>query len=188
MVGRIETHSPFLVMGTGRSGTSTVARILHTKLHVSMGDELNPPDAGNPDGYYEDLDFLLMNKCLTTDQINFSTFAVETEKLICKRNANDRLWGFKDNRLCFLLGFYYSLLNDPKIIVCERDLNLTLDSMKRTWGRDYSTGKEICRIKILSRKRILKDRDHLIIRFGKERKPDVDIINEIKNKWGHVWE
>lgn len=43
-----------LVLGCPRSGTSTVARILHTRLGVCMGHTFDVPTELNPDGYYED--------------------------------------------------------------------------------------------------------------------------------------
>lgn len=45
---------PVIVLGCPRSGTSTVARILHTKLGVCMGHIFRAPDDRNPEGYYED--------------------------------------------------------------------------------------------------------------------------------------
>jgi hypothetical protein len=42
-----------IVTGVGRSGTSTVARILHEETHVCMGHKFPPPDEWNPKGYYE---------------------------------------------------------------------------------------------------------------------------------------
>ncbi len=44
-----------MVLGCPRSGTSTVARLLHTKMGVCMGHSLdNDPGGFNPGGNYED--------------------------------------------------------------------------------------------------------------------------------------
>ena len=45
----------YLVVGTGRSGTSTVARVMHEKLGISMGNEFVPSNEFNEKGYYEDV-------------------------------------------------------------------------------------------------------------------------------------
>ena len=43
-----------IVLGSGRSGTSTVARLCHTRIGVCMGHVLKQGDPLNPNGYYED--------------------------------------------------------------------------------------------------------------------------------------
>jgi hypothetical protein len=53
-----------LVVGTGRCGTSTVARVLHEQLGVCMGSRFREADANNPRGFYEDLDALEANQRL----------------------------------------------------------------------------------------------------------------------------
>ncbi len=52
-----------LVLGTGRSGTSEVARILD-ELGIDMG-ESERKDEHNPDGYFEDNSFVKLNKKLS---------------------------------------------------------------------------------------------------------------------------
>ncbi|HET6615259.1 MAG TPA: hypothetical protein VFH62_05185, partial [Dehalococcoidia bacterium] len=42
-----------IVAGSGRSGTSAVARMLH-ESGMCVGRDLIPPDEGNAEGYYEE--------------------------------------------------------------------------------------------------------------------------------------
>jgi len=58
---------PYLVIGTGRSGTSTVARVLHEKLNVFMGYHFPETTDQNPKGFWEDLEFNEWNKALISN-------------------------------------------------------------------------------------------------------------------------
>ena len=50
-----------IVTGMHRSGTSFVASLL-AAWNVRIGDRLLPADRGNPCGYFEDVDFLELNR------------------------------------------------------------------------------------------------------------------------------
>src|SRR3972149_1538089 len=58
-------RSQVIVLGMHRSGTSLIASILHLS-GISMGKEFLRPDNGNPGGYFEDLEFLNLNKTILT--------------------------------------------------------------------------------------------------------------------------
>src|SRR3972149_6783295 len=58
-------RSQVIVLGMHRSGTSLIASILHLS-GISMGKEFLRPDNGNPGGYFEDLEFLNLNKTVLT--------------------------------------------------------------------------------------------------------------------------
>ena len=188
MTKAIEPRSPFIVTGTGRSGTSTVGRVLHTLLNVSMGEEHVKADHANPDGYWEDLDFWNLNRAFIRSMIDFNTFFLGVQNVITKRENDHKVWGFKDTKLCYFLGLYLSYLNDPKIIVCERPKHLVVNSLARVWNQDKKIGEQFYDGRILCLDRLLQGRDHLVIRFGKERKSDDEIVDEIKSKWGYVWD
>lgn len=53
-----------IVTGTGRSGTSTVARILHTELGVCMGHVFRDVMPSNPQGEYEDTNLAVESRRL----------------------------------------------------------------------------------------------------------------------------
>src|SRR5689334_14926006 len=55
--------SPIIVTGMHRSGTSLTASLL-SAAGVNMGGNLLPADAHNPDGYFEDVEFLELNRTI----------------------------------------------------------------------------------------------------------------------------
>lgn len=101
-----------IVLGMHRSGTSMVTGLLN-QLGVYMGDDLLPADENNPLGYYEDAEFLGINKGilehaggswqnppppekLTTVS---GKHRLKMEQAITRRKELP-LWGFKDPRTC----------------------------------------------------------------------------------------
>ncbi|MCK4816954.1 hypothetical protein KA005_14390, partial [bacterium] len=58
--------TPIIILGMHRSGTSIVANMLH-RIGISMGEDLLKSDKFNPNGYYEDADFLGINKGILTN-------------------------------------------------------------------------------------------------------------------------
>ncbi|KKN11705.1 hypothetical protein LCGC14_1023770 [marine sediment metagenome] len=118
-----------LVLGTGRSGTSTIARLLHTELGVSMGTRFKDPDSANAKGYYEDLDFLEINTdptlcCAHREQLIFNLFDIRKEP-----------WGLKEPRIPYFWRIYKKYINhDTKIIIATRAPHLVVASMRRHYG------------------------------------------------------
>ena len=56
-----------LILGSGRSGTSMLAEVLH-KSGYDLGPDLMPPAEGNPHGYYESFCIEAINEDLL-DQV-----------------------------------------------------------------------------------------------------------------------
>jgi hypothetical protein len=52
-----------IIVGSGRSGTSMAAGVL-ARAGYYMGEQLYPPDAGNPKGYFEDPQINALNEAL----------------------------------------------------------------------------------------------------------------------------
>ncbi|NIM13858.1 MAG: sulfotransferase family protein, partial [Candidatus Aminicenantes bacterium] len=50
-----------LILGSGRSGTSMIAGILH-KAGYFMGDNLYPPRSANPKGFFENWEINEINE------------------------------------------------------------------------------------------------------------------------------
>jgi hypothetical protein len=110
-----------LVLGTGRSGTSTVARILHEDFKVFMGGIWSrQADQFNLDGYYEDFEFgklidVMVSKKKT--EIQYAEAEEQLMQLISMRCKNNRHWGIKANTLVWFLPYLLSKLpEDPCII------------------------------------------------------------------------
>lgn len=120
------------VTGTGRSGTSTVARLLHTEMDVPMGAEFRQPDKDNPDGYWEDQEFVRWNKAFLAGEVGYSEFVHRISQVMKER---DGTWGFKDPRLAYLLGIYLTASRELiTVINCTRDEKAVVASCRRCYG------------------------------------------------------
>jgi len=141
--------SPIIILGMHRSGTSVVASILHN-MNVSMGSEFLEADQFNPYGYYEDKEFLWINKGIienaggtwyappTIEEIrkggNKFIHAIEKVVAIRRNNAGSNCWGWKDPRNCLTCRIYDRLLPDVKYIVVVRRLADIKASLYRAHG------------------------------------------------------
>ncbi len=119
-----------VVLGTPRSGTSMVAGVLH-RLGVNMGHEMIPTDEHNPTGYYEDAEFVRINKLILKTAggswrnppsheaiMAVSQCDAQMAALVDKRDHG--LWGWKDPRTCLTLCHWLPLLNAPEFVVVWR--------------------------------------------------------------------
>jgi glycosyltransferase involved in cell wall biosynthesis len=141
-----------IVTGMHRSGTSFVASLL-SAWNVQMGDQLPPADRGNPAGYFEDVDFLELNRCIliactpsedghrdwgwteteTFDAGQLSLFRNEATALVAARDRAERPWGWKDPRTSMLLDFWDDVLGpDARFLLLYRHPWEVADSMLRT--------------------------------------------------------
>ena len=55
-----------IICGSGRSGTSAVARLVH-ESGISVGNDLIEPDEHNAEGYFEERLVVMMNDALLND-------------------------------------------------------------------------------------------------------------------------
>ena len=172
-------NNTFLVLGPGRSETSTVARILHTHFDIFMGEHLRIADKHNTNGYYEDLEFKNPNELFINSGLPFSQWITIIEREIKKRS--DKSWGLKDPRLCYLLGFYLCYIENPIFIRCRRDPNSVADSMQKCygWTRPETVKTIFTRERYLTR--LLADRKVYTINFDKQ-KSDEQIIQELRKQ------
>lgn len=118
-----------VVTGMHRSGTSLVASLL-SAWGVRMSDRLLPADCGNPAGYFEDVDFLELDRRLLVactppeeghrdwgwteseefDDGPLAAHRDEAAALAAARDRDGRPWGFKDPRASMLLDFWDGVL------------------------------------------------------------------------------
>ncbi len=129
-----------VVFGMSRSGTSAVAGMLHA-LGVDMGHVFLQPDAGNPRGYWEDMDMLALNVALLRVAggnwvdpplgrdigMAYQHLAGQMGRLMLAKvkHANGRPWGWKDPRNCLTLHAWHSTMArlglDPLFVEVVRD-------------------------------------------------------------------
>jgi hypothetical protein len=129
------------VLSLPRSGSSTVAGMLH-RLGVDMGEgHFQGHDDNNPRGYYEDLRFQELAKSLSGERYGTRKPAVIPEQtqrkysaLIAER-ATLPLWGFKSPRTVFVLQHILPLLKqagiDTRFIIVVRDTAAIAGSLCR---------------------------------------------------------
>lgn len=145
-----EPGPPIVVTGMHRSGTSLTASFL-AALGVDMGDRLLPPDAVNPRGYFEDVDFLELDRRLVrsctpegeaghpdwgwTESERFDRGCLDAGRpaghaLIAARAGSGR-WGWKNPRTTLLLDFWNGLLGDARFLLLYRFPWEVADSIQR---------------------------------------------------------
>jgi hypothetical protein len=120
----------FLITGTGRSGTSAVAQLLH-EAGLAAGNDLIEPDEHNEEGYFEERELIGINDAILDAAGVGAWFTTATRQQI--RDAASQhidamrelaaaatpVW--KDPRLSWTLEPWLDVLPErPQIIVCLR--------------------------------------------------------------------
>lgn len=170
---RNNPNHTFIVTGVGRTGTSTIARLLHEHYHVPMVE--NHVIAND---FYEDSDFVKLNEKVILGHISYSYFLAELEELVKARDKEHLQWGLKDPKTSYLLGTYLSIIKEPTIIRCNRDKSLVIDSLMRNYGWDEERARRIYVDRTIRLDNILDGRDHMVIDFSTHR-TDSEIIGEL---------
>jgi GT2 family glycosyltransferase len=154
------THPPRIILtGMHRSGTSFVASLL-AAWNVRMGDRFPPADRGNPAGYFEDVDFLDLNRRILTacttleaghrdwgwteserfDAGQLPSYHNEAAALVAARDSAGHPWGWKDPRTSMLLDFWDELLErEARFLLLYRHPWEVADSMLRTGAAVWLT-------------------------------------------------
>src|SRR5438094_6979670 len=126
------------VAGMHRSGTSMVARILgECGVYLGEPDQLVPASSSNPEGHFEHIDFLRIDKAvlakllaswrtpprrLAWSALGWRLSALRDEALLLVGRMEQRApWGWKDPRISLTLPFWLPLLPDLRVVVCLRD-------------------------------------------------------------------
>jgi glycosyltransferase involved in cell wall biosynthesis len=151
-----------IVTGMHRSGTSLVAS-LHAAWNVRMGNRLLPPDGANPAGYFEDVEFLELNRRMLAactlpeaghrdwgwteserfDTAPLSSYRDEAAALVAVHDAAGHPWGWKDPRTSMLLEFWDDVLGgDARFLLLYRHPWEVADSMLRTGADVWLTHPE----------------------------------------------
>lgn len=125
-----------VICGMHRTGSSLVAKIYH-EWGVNLGKNLMEPDGANPDGFYENWDFVIFNDHLlnkTGGSWNYPLLITEphdaAQDVIVKNKSE--LWGWKDNRTCFTFKAYEPFLENVMFVICKRNKESVIKSLFRT--------------------------------------------------------
>jgi len=155
-----------IVLGPGRCGSSTVARILHNHLHIPMGSRFHPADDSNLNGFFEDLDFRDLNHRVLNNQFSEDSFQERMDQLVAKRSERwgEIQWGIKDPRICHLWVNYRK--HFAKYIVCTRRPQLVIRSMMSNYGWTEEESKQLLTIRLRGIEKLLEGQDALRIDFS----------------------
>jgi GT2 family glycosyltransferase len=145
---------PIVIAGMHRSGTSLVASIV-SNLGVSLGDNLVKADSANKRGYFEDVDFLALNREMLAaatrpadggypdwgwteseklDTAKFAGFRRRAADLVAARTARNSEqpgWGWKEPRTTLALDFWDALVSEARYVLVYRHPWEVADSMQR---------------------------------------------------------
>jgi hypothetical protein len=142
MLGDLTTTAPIMVVGTGRSGTSAVAGVLHF-LGVDMGGPFMRAPEDNPYGTFEDREFMALNDRALHGQIQKNDWLENLSK-IEKKNAG-HLWGRKDPATAYFLNELAP--RGYRFVWCLRNRQDTVNSYVKCYrtshGYDENRAREI---------------------------------------------
>jgi hypothetical protein len=135
-----------LVTGSGRSGTSAVARLLH-EAGIAVGRHLVAADANNAEGYFEERPLIEINQhILHGAGLGGMSSEASRASLIDAAQpfvddmlalAADATPAWKDPRFSWTLEPWLGVLAPrPRIIVCLRSPGEVLASTLRYYGQD----------------------------------------------------
>lgn len=143
--------STIIVAGMHRSGTSYTASLLEA-AGVFMGAAYHPTDEFNVRGYFEDVEFLDLQRrmlraaCGQQDQqyadwgwceseqldvLAYEPFQPQVDALLARCGGGHPLWGWKDPRTTLLLDFWAARLSDAKFVLVFRPPWEVADSIRR---------------------------------------------------------
>ena len=139
-----------------------LARLLHAcGLYLGPKNELMPPQADNPDGFWEHLGFVAVNDELLNalggawdlppkSDEDFSDPRLDPvrmkARLLVERFDSAKLWGWKDPRNSLVLPFWQELLPKLKTIIIVRNPLEVAHSMRERNGTSYSLGLRLWEI------------------------------------------
>lgn len=149
--------APVCIAGMHRSGTSTIAQLLYRcGLYLGPEGDLFAPKDENPDGYWENKNFVGVNEKILRAyrsgwDLPFSPEEgwQEDERLRPVRAEAERVlevfeerdtWGWKDPRNSLTLPFWISLLPDMRVLVCLRNPLEVALSLRKRGNSSYAFG------------------------------------------------
>jgi hypothetical protein len=151
-----------------------------------MGESLMPATKDNPKGYFEDMEFHLLNRRIFS-LLGMRWFSMPTEEWVMAvkpltdpairrvMSCKSGVWGWKDPRTALLLPLYWEHLTNPYLVIVERNhlacaksiqardgIHLTLGTAftNQYYRRIYKTVREKhCPSKIVRYENLIKNPD-----------------------------
>lgn len=189
-------NPPYVVYGTGRSGTSFICRILHDHFGVHLGNDFEPMVPGFRDEPpYECLEYRTLTWGFLDGKIDFPTFLQGLYAYWARKATNHKKWGIKDLGTLLRICYFY-LPHWPRLIVTFRDYNKVRESMVRVrkWQGEYIESKE--HAEVVADWRITQDKNlkailpkdmYLPIYIHKDRRTtEEEVIHAIEKRWPDI--
>lgn len=173
-----------VVLGGHRCGTSAVAGVLY-HLSVFMGYRLLGAGRYNVRGHWEDRTFLEHHKKIVggvlrwkKPRVNFEPCRQAYGQLVRRREAEHKLWGFKDPRTIFVFPHFLEVAKcEVRVINIWRDLEASAHSMWKRRGKkatshvnvDLDEAREIAKRYRRKHMQVLKawEGERLDLRYGR---------------------
>ena len=145
------------VAGMHRSGTSMVARILgECGAYLGEPDELVPATPTNPEGHFEHVDFLRVNKAVLAKLLGSwkrpprrlawlmlgPRLASLREEAAClvREMEGRSTWAWKDPRTSLTVPFWLPVVPDLHVVVCVREPLAVARSLEARDGLSLRAG------------------------------------------------
>jgi GT2 family glycosyltransferase len=157
-----DTQTAICIAGAHRSGTSMLTRLLHAcGLYLGKKNELMPPQADNPDGFWEHLGFVALNDELlnalggawdlppkadeTVTRPELDPLRLKA-RLLIEGFDSAHVWGWKDPRNSLTLPFWQDLVPGLKTLIIVRNPLEVAYSMRERNGTSYAFGLRLWEI------------------------------------------
>jgi hypothetical protein len=144
------------IAGMHRSGTSMVTKYLHDcGLYLGPEGDLMPPAPENPEGFWENLNFVDLNEeilnqlgggwdCPPHEPADWTTGSlaplVAKAATIIEPFAEREPWGWKDPRSSLTLPFWQTLLDHLRVVVVVRNPLEVALSLRQRNGFSFALG------------------------------------------------
>ncbi len=176
-------NGPIIVVGTGRSGTSTVSRILHENLGVCMGHFFRLHTIHD---FYEDLFSHGLNRMLGDRNMS----VIDWQHCMARIHMKCEHWGFKDPHFLYVSPSAIKTIGPRFFVRTWRPLEQTVESWlrhnKRLGGRGDTPDTRIHFHRICVEREMLMDwklKDYPTLRISfdsAERLTDKEIEDKIR--------
>jgi len=172
-----------LVVGTGRSGTSLVSRLLHEKLQHNMLLMEDEPkrEHGRCVENFEDPIFFQLDQQFLDGRISYPTWLDAARTRIKMKMEKCEHWGVKSPIFSYTLPLYLQMLpEEPNIIWAYRDVKDAAESCMKNygWAKEQALFEMNQRLRLLERS--LRGWDHLKLDFT-ERQDEGEILGTVKD-------
>ena len=124
---------PIIVTGTGRSGTSSIAKVCQS-LGIFMGEHFRDPDDTNPDGFYEDLDFHMPLVEFTKREITEAECLERWHAASTQRVSRGQPWGFKSPLVLDHVDLAMRAFPGARFVIPIRPYGDVCASLSRCYG------------------------------------------------------